>query len=169
MSLSIKISESPPALTLCQALPPGLHMTCPLSPHLQSPSSLSHVDSCLRGHMARTSRPLLQRAVEPTELGWRKELWREGGWFSCKHVCDFPASVSSDSDTSQNKHRGKGGTNETLDSLTLFPPELFGICLLYICTFHVTLKTDSIHTKIKQVGITEEDDPQIPSSPSLLE
>lgn len=68
--------------------------------------SLSSVDSCFRQHMPRIPKPLPQRAAEPTELGW-KELWREGTWFSCKHVCDFSCFSFLWFWYFLNKHRGK--------------------------------------------------------------
>lgn len=73
----------------------------------------------------------------------------------------FLASVPSDSDTIQISTEGKGGINETA-----LPTRFCQCCSAFvrfiICTFHVTLKTDSIYNQNTRLKTTQQDDLQGP-------
>lgn len=81
--------------------------------------------------MPRLPKPLLQRAAEPTELGYKKNSKGEGPGSLTNTCVTFPASVCRDSDTIQIRTERKRGINKTLHSLPLFLSVPFSFCLLY--------------------------------------
>lgn len=86
-----------------------------------------------------------------SQLSWGGRKNSEGKRLgSLGNMCvTFPASISSNSDISQVSIEGKGESNKTLESLTLFLSELFGFSLLYVCAFNVISKIDPIYIKTK--------------------